>query len=195
MGMIESNYCILTFGIFFRNNNFEGKNSQQRKICLLFKNVSNVLICLGSKENFLSSTANILLFICLLVFFYLQVVDFLLVMNEQHGEIGLQSQLSRPCGWRLSQQTGAPGTGPPKGGAPACPHTADVPPGGLLSLLCGRPRTSSQHSRGHLYFHQADNEETDQCFPRSCLLSGQSKGCLLHSNSQQLDYTNQTVGL
>lgn len=59
MGMIESNYCILTFGIFIRNNNFEGKNSQQRKICLLFKNVSNVLICLGSKENFLSSTANI----------------------------------------------------------------------------------------------------------------------------------------
>lgn len=57
MGMIESNYCILTFGIYFRNNNFEGKNSQQRKICLLFKNVSNVLICLGSKENFLSSTA------------------------------------------------------------------------------------------------------------------------------------------
>lgn len=52
MGMIESNYCILTFGIFIRNNNFEGKNSQQRKICLLFKNVSNVLICLGSKEKF-----------------------------------------------------------------------------------------------------------------------------------------------
>lgn len=66
MGMIESNYCILTFGIYFRNNNFEGKNSQQS---LLFKNVSNVLICLGSKENFLSSTANILLFICLLDFF------------------------------------------------------------------------------------------------------------------------------
>lgn len=48
MGMIESNYCILMFGIFVRNNNFEGKKSQQRKICLLFKNVSNVMICLGS---------------------------------------------------------------------------------------------------------------------------------------------------
>lgn len=70
MGMIESNYCILTcLESLFGNNNFEGKKSQQRKICLLFKNVSNVLICLGSKENFLSSTANILLFICLLVFF------------------------------------------------------------------------------------------------------------------------------
>lgn len=69
MGMIESNYCILMFGIFIRNNNFEGKKSQQRKICLLFKNVSNVMICLGSKENLLSSIANILLFICLLVFF------------------------------------------------------------------------------------------------------------------------------
>lgn len=52
MGMIESYYCILMFGIFIRNNNFEGKKSQQRKICLLFKNVSNVMICLGSKENF-----------------------------------------------------------------------------------------------------------------------------------------------
>lgn len=69
MGMIESYYCILMFGIFIRNNNFEGKKSQQRKICLLFKNVSNVMICLGSKENLLSSIANILLFICLLVFF------------------------------------------------------------------------------------------------------------------------------
>lgn len=69
MGMIESNYCILMFGIFIRNNNFEGKKSQQRKICLLLKNVSNVMICLGSKENLLSSIANILLFICLLVFF------------------------------------------------------------------------------------------------------------------------------
>lgn len=48
MGMIESNYCILMFGIFIRNNNFEGKKSQQRKICLLLKNVSNVMICLGS---------------------------------------------------------------------------------------------------------------------------------------------------
>lgn len=128
-------------------------------------------------------------------FFSLQVVDFLLVMNEQHGEIGLQSQLSRSCGWRLPQQPGTPGTGLPEGGASARPHTADVPPGGLLSVLCGCPRTSSQHSRGHLYFHQADNEETDQCFPRSCLLSGQSKGCLLHSNRKQLDHTNQTFGL
>lgn len=27
MGMIESNYCILTFGIFIRNNNFEAEEN------------------------------------------------------------------------------------------------------------------------------------------------------------------------
>lgn len=69
MGMIESNYCILTFGIYFRNNNFEGKNSQQRKICLLFKNVSNVLICLWAPKKIFFPVLQIFCYLFVSLFF------------------------------------------------------------------------------------------------------------------------------